>query len=229
MPTSDAVLTRDRLVRRALSKLGVSSPSNSQIADAVEVLNIILKEVDDEGKWLWTISNTESTITLSANTASYTTGVGAGNIAVDILQLETFYYLQGTDHIPVRILTKEESLRTYLRDDTGQPYAVYLERKPLMTSNVLRVFPTPNGTYTGKYTYRRRLYDFDSASDNPDFPQGWDRCLYFKLAADLSHDYGTPLQTRDYLQGMADRLLRERRAANADKSSVTPIQKSEFY
>ena len=47
--------------------------------------------------------------------------------------------------------------------------------------------------------YQRPLFDFDAASNTPDFPQQWPRMLVYKLAFDLSDLYGMPLPEREYL------------------------------
>jgi hypothetical protein len=47
--------------------------------------------------------------------------------------------------------------------------------------------------------YRRPLFDFDTASDTPDFPQQWPRLLLYKLAFDLGDLYGIPLAERQLM------------------------------
>lgn len=47
--------------------------------------------------------------------------------------------------------------------------------------------------------YQRPLFDFDTASDTPDFPQQWPRMLVYKLAFDLGDLYGIPMPEREYL------------------------------
>ena len=48
-----------------------------------------------------------------------------------------------------------------------------------------------------RLTFRRPIYDFDSASDTPDFPLQWPRLLMYKLAFDLGDLYGIPESERD--------------------------------
>lgn len=47
--------------------------------------------------------------------------------------------------------------------------------------------------------YRRPIYDFDTAADTPDFPIQWPRMLVFKLAFDLGHIYGIPIEERNIM------------------------------
>lgn len=228
MPSSTESMTRNEIVAKALKRLGATNPSNDEIADGVETLNMKLKEIDAKGKWLWAISNTESTITLSSSTQTYTTGVGAGNISASILELETFSLYIGTQHERCDIITQHQAQRTYLRDDSGKPIAVYLEKGTTMANNKLWVYPTPNGTYTGKYTFRRRLYDFETASDNPDCPQGWELTLVAVLADELAPDFGVSLEERMFLRNDAELKLKERLAQNASKE-ILPAQKTCYF
>jgi len=55
------------------------------------------------------------------------------------------------------------------------------------------------------YVYKRPLYDFDAATDNPDMPSGWGRFLIYRLAHDISADYGLPLDERGWLQAQYQR------------------------
>jgi hypothetical protein len=41
--------------------------------------------------------------------------------------------------------------------------------------------------------FKRPLYDFDAASDNPDYPQGWARYLLYRLASDIAPSFRLPL------------------------------------
>lgn len=49
-------------------------------------------------------------------------------------------------------------------------------------------------------TYKRPLATFINATDQPDFPRAWDRYLTFRLAYELSFDYGVSPQEQAVLQ-----------------------------
>ncbi len=51
-----------------------------------------------------------------------------------------------------------------------------------------------------RYTYKRPLFDFDSSTDNPDFPQGWTRYLMYRLAHDLSPEFDIDMEARRWLK-----------------------------
>lgn len=49
-------------------------------------------------------------------------------------------------------------------------------------------------------TFKRPLYDFDLAGDNPDMPSGWNRYLIYRLAHDLAAEYGVALDERNWIE-----------------------------
>ena len=229
MPTSTSTVTRDSIVKRALRKLGNTNPSNQELTDGIEALNIIVKRIDVEGKWLWAISNTETQLSIVGSQQTYSTGTAPTGIASDILELETFDLLLGNIHTPLRILRKREAVTTWWRDGSSQPYEVYLEKATMAANNTLWVFPTPSGDYSGRYTYRRRLYDFTAATDNPDFPQEWNDVLTYQLAADLIEEYNTPEPQATRLLAKSSELLKLMKKANAEAIPVNVPSPTQYF
>jgi len=82
------------------------------------------------------------------------------------------------------------------------PHTAAAETRPI-SGRSWKIFWEPYGTagttwvdesgYTSgeniRYMFKRPLYDFDNASDNPDFPPQWTRYLWLRTAYDLSGDY----------------------------------------
>jgi hypothetical protein len=229
MPSSDHNVTRNELVRLALSRLGVSEPTTDEIADGARALNSVVRKIDVEGRWLWAISNTPSSFTTVAGQQSY--DVETDGLADDILDLDqsgVWIDRSATDREYIRVIDKSESLNSYENENTGEPYLIYLERQPLSTNNKVWLFPIPSGVYTIKYNYRRKIYDFDLVGDNPDFPQEWQICLEMQLASYLAPHYAATLQERQYLRAEADAELRKMQAANQDNAQQVTVQ-SEYF
>lgn len=227
MPNSDANVTRSNILRLAFAQIGNTNASANDNADAVTVLNAKIKEIDEQGRWLWAVTNTESSLTLSNGTSAYDTGASPTGIATDILEFEKVQLLVGTSYIPIDIIPKTESLFTWEREASGQPYLVHLEVKPLMTSQKAHFFPTPDSAYAVKYNYRRRLYDFDLPSDNPDFPPGWQLKLVRILAGELAAFY-LPLSEASGHIALGAQAEEKGRQANKDKADPTP-QLAEYF
>lgn len=72
---------------------------------------------------------------------------------------------------------------------TGASYATYWESSTETTGGA---WVTATAYYSGhvRYTKVYRLQDFDSASDNPDFPVRWYKALVYGLAVELAPQWG---------------------------------------
>jgi len=201
--TADADLTRNELIELALGNCGVEEPSNDDYVLGAKVLNTIIRKLDPLGKWLHATDITESTLTLISAQQSYTTGATANDIATNIAEIDYIAIFIGSDRDPpLRKLTKNEFVRSPLKnEDNSQPIAFYLERKKLLTDNVLWFLPTPNSSYSCVYNYRRPIYDFDGPTDNPDMPTEFNDALISLLAAKLGYRYGlTPAERQELRQ-----------------------------
>jgi len=227
--TASFTVTRNDLVTGALSMLGIVEPQNTDTALGIKVLNSLIRNLDAKGTWLWAISNTQSTLTTIASQSTYTTGVAATNISANILKLEYAAVRIGTDDEPLVILDKYSALKTHLKTDTAsQPLACYLERANQTSDNKLIIYPTPNSAYSIKYNFRRPLFDFSAADENPDFPAEWFLPLKKILAYELSYDYSKPLAERQLLQAESKLAYDEVERFNTDKPSYQPL-KTEYF
>lgn len=255
--TSDFTLTRDELIELAHKLIGVLAPGQmldgAQSQDAIKLLSLIVREVDESGDLKWTRA-AASSLTLVANTFVYTSSNG---LPTDIAKLDAVTYRDGLAmDSPMAIVTALEYEAIQNKTDTGDPKKVYLTDHRDPASRTLYVAPmlasvntqsvvtgtdavdykcirghtadTTNKPITGanyplywtaggsgpsvwasgtQYTapqqirllYQRPLFDFDAASNTPDFPQQWPRMLVYKLAFDLSDLYGVALPEREYL------------------------------
>lgn len=232
MPTSDAKYTRNELVRASLRMLGVKNPSANEVANGVEALNLRMKEIDVEGRWLHCVSQTPTQLDLVSGTAtySYSTTGPSSEIASDILDIEVAEIWTGASGKPdyeLVKLTKSQAERTVWRGESGDPVEFYLQRDDDPASNQLWVFPTPSSALTLKYYYRRRIYDFDASTDNPDMPQQWNRALRYALAADLAPEYGQD-QREPLFAARYEEAKRIAIRANSEKSTRTPVM-AEYY
>lgn len=74
-----------------------------------------------------------------------------------------------------------------------------------------------------RLVYRRPIFDFDTASDTPDFPIQWPRLLVYKLAFDLGDLYTIPLEERKTMiqkaKGSFDDVFPSTKAKSTTKHS----------
>jgi hypothetical protein len=227
--TSDFDVTRQELLDLSLGMCGVSEPQAEDYVLGVKVLNILTRHLDARAQWLHGISNTESTLTLVAGQQAYVTGILSTTISTNIYDLATAAVLIGTDRRPLVILDKPQSLRTdLLSESNGEPRAVHLEKAKLRANNRLLFYPTPNQAFSVVYTFRRPLFDFDSATDNPDMPGDFLLPVAKFLALELAPHYGNPLSDRQLMMAEAKEAWDVSVAANSSKPSYVPLQVEYF-
>lgn len=242
MPTSTATIKRDDLIKRALRRIGIHYPNPTQMAQAIALLNDIMKELDVEGRWLFAIVNLPVYFATITGQRSYAVNetLAANRIASDILRVEWAEVVQagaippsntpGASSLrPLRVIYELESLSNIQREAVGgEPYFLYLEKRPTMAAQRIHLFPTPGGIYNIQYTYQRRLYDFAAANDNPDMPQDWDQKLVKRLAYELGPEYGLSLEERQELRAEMEDAMRRGKAANSEDPTPRP-QRSNYY
>lgn len=191
---------RDQIITAALRKLGVvaqgESPSATQISEAAEALNLMVKAFVTDGMPLWKIS--EHNLTLVASTASYTIGSR-------LLKVVQSYRTTDSVDTPLRIITRDEYNRLGNKISTGYPVSIYHD--PRRTDSIVTVWPVPDSTVasntTVKLTYAAPYEDFDASTDDPDFPQEWFEALVYGLADRLAPEYSIPLADRKMIKDEA--------------------------
>jgi len=83
------------------------------------------------------------------------------------------------------------------RPITGTSYRVYWDQQG--TGQTAWVSGTEYSAGENlRYLYKRPLYDFDNALDNPDMPAQWTRYLMWRLAFDLSPEYSLTMEDRKF-------------------------------
>jgi len=80
-------------------------------------------------------------------------------------------------------------------DKTSQGTPTNFYFSPEYTFGVMYVWQTASSVnQVVKFTFQRTIQNFDTVSDNPDFPQEWALALVYNLAALIGHEYDCPLQ-----------------------------------
>jgi hypothetical protein len=204
-------ITRDQLIAGALRLCGVlaegETATATQVTNASEALNMLVKRLEADGMPLWAIK--QSTITMSASTNSYNIGIGQTiNTDKPLKVIQAFIRDSSNNDTPMRIVTRQEYNVLGNKASSGRPIQVFYE--PLNDYGVLHIFPTPSATDASGNTlyivYQRPFEDFDASTDNPDFPQEWYEVLKYQLAARMAGEYQLPIQLRQQIAGEAKDL-----------------------
>lgn len=218
-------ITRDQLIAGALRMVGAvaqgESPTATQISEAAEALNMMVKAWEVDGMPLWGL--TEYVMTLSA-TNKYTLGIGKTIAIPKPLKVIQAWIRETSSNIdiPIRIISKHEYNTLGNKSVTGTPVQLYYN--PQLDYGDLYVFPTPDSTVASAYkvhiVYQRPFEDFVATGDNPDFPQEWLDALKYGLAARLAPEYGVPLDQRNILNKEAKEKKDEALSFGTEEGSI---------
>jgi len=103
------------------------------------------------------------------------------------------------------------------RTSGGIPTSVYFDEG--LSTNTGYLYPTPEDTDQVVHVMAiRTIEDFDSSTDNPDFPANWFEVLKFGLAYRLAPEYGHMGQNLAQYSDMYEQALK---AARNDDKEVT--------
>ena len=103
---------------------------------------------------------------------------------------------------PIWIMSRQEYIELPNKSTSGQVNQIYYD--PQIGLGTLRVWPVTDTV--DKYLtlwVQRTLEDFDSATDDADYPQEWYLPLALNLAALSCSKYGVPRTERDYIARLA--------------------------
>ncbi len=255
--TADFTVTRDQLIQAAFETARVIPEGESMTPEQLNIgmirLNLIVREVDQSGNWVWTIQEATH-VPLASGVGVYDVNNGLPRNVSELVSV-VYRSENGCDSPPLKILKADgyEEIRDKLLN--GEPKAVYLttdiqlERRRLYVWPFLstvtaqsKVIGTDNNIYKCIYPHtssstnqptsgqnwrmvwelsassvtpwvsgsnyttaeslrivmKRPIFDFDNASNTPDFPMQFPRLLMYRLAADLADVYGT---NQDALNG----------------------------
>lgn len=192
--SSDFNLNRNDIIEDAFSLLLIAADgealSNDMIVRGNRSLNMMVKnwQINTD---LWI--KTRGTLVAVAAQESYTMGP-SGNFTTRPLRILDMQFSQTSGDIPMNEMSRQEYYELSLKSSAGTPTNFYYD--PQLTTGTLFVWPVLGSGVSGsfKFTYARSLEDFDTSTDDPDFPQEWLLALSYNLAKILGSHYGVLTQ-----------------------------------
>jgi hypothetical protein len=191
--------TRLQIVQQAHRIIGALALGESLTTDqgtqGVEALNQIVKGLQAEHIFLWTLKNISQT--LSSATASYLLSSDPPVLAVE----KAWLRISGND-TPLEVIGWRD----------------YQDIQTKAQAPSLYVWPVPTSTLALYYLASTKAKDFDLDASTGDFPVKWLRALTYTLAADLADQYGVPLSERNLLSAKAEDLLTKAKKSDREVS-----------
>jgi hypothetical protein len=186
----DNITTLTSIIRDSFALINVIDDSETIPAEEYvygrRMLNKLMSILSVH-KGLWLISDT--TVTLTPGTRSYTVGSG---LTVDIPKPNQISharrYVSSSLEIEMDVVSRNEYMTLPNKSTQAPPLMVYYEK--LRDNGVLHVWPTGSSSEkTIIITTQRPIQDFDVESDNPDLPKEWVLCIEYLLAAKIAPKY----------------------------------------
>lgn len=214
-------------VHTTLSADAASSATSIQIASATGMSNADnIGIVLNDGSIHWaTISGAPSTTTTIAS--GLTSAASSGNVVfayttkINRPQRIISAYrrsISGQD-TPIELIARSDYAELSDKSTEGKPIQAFYD--PQLTNGTLYLWSTPDlATDVVRFWHSRPLEDFDSATDNPDFPIEWGEALIYGLADRLCDFYRAPLATKQQIRVLAAEKLDEAMSYDSEPVSV---------
>ena len=124
----------------------------------------------------------------------YTWALGQSYISIsqftlpaDTVDIEFAFVRYNGDDLPMEIVPLTYYMALSSKYTPSRPYQIALDRQIIP---VCYLYPMPDSTdYIVHILRERKLQDFVSSSDNPDYPERWINALTWGLADDLLSEY----------------------------------------
>jgi hypothetical protein len=187
----DFTLTANEIIAQAFGKLGKVSEGKSlsakQYQDGRIALNLLVKTWQAKPH-LW--MKTAASVTLVASQAEYALATLFGSKPMRVLSIRR-RITTGSLDTPLQELSRQEYEDIPNKTVASIPVSFYYD--PQRALGTLSIWPTAStataAAQTLQVTYLRRLADFDTSSDDPDFPQEWLGALVYGTAVWLMPEY----------------------------------------
>lgn len=223
--SKDYSITAIEIIGGALRKLGAFDHGEAipaeEVADAMQALNLLTKEWGAYGLDIWVRQEVEQLIL--PGTPTYTIGQ-------DDKPLELIYAAHRDKGInrdtPLNIIGEVEYQRLALKFQKGRPTNIWF--KPQRNNTEIYVWPTGDDTLSASdaanqyivMQVRKHVDDFNSTTDEPEFPIEWANPLIFNLAHDLAPEYGVDQNKRSEMFIMGQKKLNDLLDNNQENANV---------
>jgi len=127
----------------------------------------------------------------------------------------------GTDsEIPMTQYSRDTYYDIPVKSTPGRSNLFFYDKQ--LTSGLMHLWPVPNSVANKTvFSFTEQLFDFDTATDDPDFPVEWLQPLILIVAYRLSRKYGRlDLQEKEQLKRDADEALEDVEGYDREETSI---------
>jgi hypothetical protein len=196
-------INRDTLIKAVFRGLGVfnddAPPPPTDVANAVQALNLMIKQWMSEGTPLWCVTNLS--VPLVANQIVYPLTAVFKPLKVLDGRLS---YLNGLD-VPLTQISRSEYNMLGNKANPGVPNSFYYDPQTTQ-GNLYLYLAAQDNLNTVNLTVQRPLADMVNSIDDFDFPIENLNAVKFGLMNELILEYDVPIQKAAAIAARADKL-----------------------
>lgn len=227
--TYSFMMVRDDLIGAAARLTGRFDPYDAipptDIANIAQALNILVKELVTEGLPLWKVETLP--VPMIAGQAVYNLST-LSNSTLPLRILQAFLRDSAGNDVEIMIESRYDYNRLGQKTSQSVPNQGYYD--PQLAGGTLTLYNVPqDSTRTLYVVMQYQCQDFNSSTDNPDFPQEAYRMLKWCLADEIAVEYNTPPAKRGEIAGRALTLRKDFFEKQQEQVSVfiTPTVRGE--
>jgi hypothetical protein len=184
--------TASDVIRRSLRLIGAiaggETPSSTEEADALQVLNAMLDSWNTESLAVYALR--DETLTLTG-AASYTIGGGGDLDTTRPVRIESAFERYNDTDYPVKIASAAAWYALAVKTTTSSNVSEWLYYEPAYPLGTLHLYPKPISGVLHLVT--RVPFVAYSATDSLALPPGYQDAITYHLAIRLAPEYGRPV------------------------------------
>ena len=217
--STDFELDVNDYIEEAFERCGLEVRTGYDVRTARRSLNLMFADWANRGLNRWTID--QSTLTLSAGTIAYTLPTDTVDILSAVIRTGS-----GTTQSDTQItrISRDVYINIPSKNTQAQPSQWYVDRQIVPQ---IKIWPTPDQTYTLVYDRLTRIEDADSSTNTLDVPFRFYPCLAAGLAYYLAMKRAPERIT--VLKAVYDEEFNRAAYEDVDRANLSLVPRRDYY
>ena len=217
--STDFELDVNDYIEEAFERCGLEVRTGYDVRTATRSLNLMFADWANRGLNRWTIE--QSTLSLTSGTATYSLPTDTIDILSAVIRTGTGSTQSDTQ---ITRISRDTFINIPSKNTEAQPSQWYVDRQIAPT---IKVWPTPNTSYTLVYDRLTRIEDADSSINTLDVPFRFYPCLAAGLAYYLAMKKA-PDRTQ-ILKAVYEEEFSRAAYEDVDRANLSLVPRRDYY
>ena len=206
------------VIKAAYRKIGLSSPTTSELTNGLEAINDMLSMFGADFLFPYLIRESKA-LTIGADV--YTIGSGGDFNTVRPLQISSVYIRDAADNdFPIRVISAKEYNAISIKGRSGRPTRVYYIPEYSFAKIIFDY--APDAAYTAHFEFVKNFAEAASTSSTVPLPDEYKAFLTYNLAVQLAENDKINLPSSVYV--LAERTKEIIESLIAAAKTIAPIR-----